>query len=137
MTAPTYTLRDRLPVIDVEAQAGREITISVPVLGAGGGGVDVAGLVHVRAQVRLRWDSDLVLHAWDDVLGNATLEGTPGGTDAAAVVTATDAETTIWGMSWPRLAVFWDIEVEDTGGEIHPLCTASPFALLPEITRPT
>ena len=88
MTAPTYTLRDRLPVIDVEAQAGREVTISVPVLGSGGGGVDVAGLVHVRAQVRLRWDSDLVLHAWDDVLGNATLDGTPGGTDAAAVVRA-------------------------------------------------
>lgn len=138
MTTPgaAYLLADPLPTVSVEAQAGRSLTITVPVLGAGGSGIDVAGLSHARSQIRLRWDSDHLLHEWSDVLGNAALEGTPGGTDAAVVLTATSADTSSWGDSWPRLNVFWDVEVEDTGGEIHPLCAASPFTLLPEITRP-
>lgn len=135
MTGPVYLLRDPLPTIDVEAQAGRPLTITVPVLGASGAGQDVTALEHARAQVRLRWDSDLVLAEWSDVVGNASLEGTPGGTDAHVVLTATSADTSLWGISWPRLTVVWDVEVEDGTGEVHPLCAMSPFVLLPEVTR--
>ena len=53
MTAPEYPLADRLPTILVEAQAGRALTITVPVLGSLGSGVDVAGLTHALAQIRL------------------------------------------------------------------------------------
>lgn len=135
MTAPAYNLADPLPTIAVTAQAGRPLTITIPVLGAAGVGEDVAGLEHVRAQVRLRWDSDLVLADFSDVTGNAELTGTPGGTDAAVVLTATSADTSLWGITWPRLAVVWDIEVEDSIGEVHPLCAMSSFTLLPEVTR--
>lgn len=135
MTAPTYKLRDPLPVIDVEAQAGRALTITVPVLLGSGTGADVTTLEHVRAQVRLRWDSDLVLADWSDVLGNAVLDGTPGGTDAFVVLTASSADTSVWGVSWPRLTCVWDVEVETGDGQPHPLCAMSPFVLLPEVTR--
>jgi len=135
MTAPEYPLADRLPTIPVEAQAGRALTITIPVLGSLGSGVDVAGLTHARAQIRLGRDPETtLLHEWSDVLGNASLEGTPGGTDAAVVLSASSGDTSVWGVSWPRLTVFWDVEVEDTAEEIHPLCGVSSFVLLSEIT---
>lgn len=135
MTAPSYSLADPLPTISVTAQAGRPLTITVPVLLASGVGADVVGLEHARAQVRLRWDSDEVLADFSDVLGNAALLGTPGGVDARVVLDATGADTSLWGVSWPRLEAVWDVEVEDTVGEVHPLCAVSPFVLLPEVTR--
>ncbi len=138
MTEPTGTVYDlvqSLPTINVRCYAGQPLEITVPVLGASGTGVDVAGLEHVRAHIRTRYADELQLHEWDDTLGNAELTGTPGGTDAAVVLTASSAETALWQAQWPRPEALWDVEVEDSTGEVHRLCAASRFVLLPEITR--
>lgn len=132
---PVYPLVQVLPTIPVQCYAGQPLTITVPVLGASGTGTDVAGLDAARAHVRTRTSDELLLHAWDTALGNAELTGTPGGTDAAVVLTTSGAETALWQAQWPRLDVLWDVEVEDTTGEPHRLCAASRFVLLAEITR--
>lgn len=131
----SYPLTQSLPSIPVTCYAGQPLTITLPILGASGTGVDVAGLDAGRAHIRTRWNDELLLHAWDTALDNAELTGTPGGTDAALVLTATSADTALWQVSWPRLVVEWDAEVEDTTAVIHRLCAASAFTVLPEITR--
>jgi len=134
-TGTAYDLVQSLPTINVRCYAGQPLEITVPVLGASGTGVDVAGLEHVRAHIRTRYADELQLHQWDDTLGNAVLEGTPGENDATVVLSASSAETALWQATWPRLDALWDVEVEDSVGEVHRLCAASRFTLLPEITR--
>jgi len=135
MTTPAYPLIATLPDIPVTLYAGQGYTITVPVLGASGTGVDPAGLDGVRAQIRTRYDDELMLHEWSHLLGNASIVGTPGGTDAAVVLTVTGAETALWQTVWPRLEALWDLEVVGSDDEPHRLCAASTFTLLPEITR--
>lgn len=134
MTGP-FPLIQTLPDIPVTVYAGQPVTITLPVLGAGGTGVDVAGLAAGRAHIRQRWDAELLLHAFDTATSGAALTGTPGGTNAALVLTASSAETALWQQAWPRLVVEWDAEVQDTMGVVHRLCAASPWTVLPEITR--
>ena len=134
MSGP-FPLTQVLPEIPVTVYAGQEVIITLPILGASGTGVDVAGLAHGRAHIRPRWDSAQLLHAFDTATSGAELTGTPGGTDAALVLTATAAETAIWQAQWPRLVVSWDAEVVDTVGEPRRLCAASSWTVLPENTR--
>lgn len=131
----SYPLTQDLPDIPVTVYAGNPITITLPILGASGTGVDVAGLEHGRAHIRPRWDSAQLLHAFDTATSGAALTGTPGGTDAALVLTASAEETAIWQAQWSRLVVYWDAEVEDTVGDVRRLCAASLWTVLPEITR--
>jgi hypothetical protein len=133
----TYEVRQNLPLIPVTMYAGQAVTLTIPVLGASGTGVDVAGLELGRAQIRNVYRDVLVNHEWntDTDPDGAELTGTLGGTDAALVLRATGTETALWQATWPDLVAVWDAEVIDSIGEPHRLCAVSTWTLEPEVTR--
>lgn len=120
-----------LPRIDVLAQAGRELTITITVLDADDDPVVEGAITAARAMVRPEVGSDQVLHVFadDDVPASIVIDG------ATLTITATSAETSLWQENWPKLTAWWDVEVSDAEDVAHQITQPGLITLTPEVTR--
>jgi hypothetical protein len=127
----TYSVSDPLPRVDVAAQAGRLLEVTVTVLDGDGAPVLAAAIQSARAHVRASVDSTVILHVFgsDEDPPNIDI------TDTGLVITATAAETSEWQLLWPSLTVWWDVEITDTDDLRSQLTAPSTITLAPEVTR--
>jgi hypothetical protein len=110
------------------AVCGQPLQVSLPITDSAGAPIAAGALTAARAQVRVEWGSNRVLHEWSTTAGNAAIS------TGTVTLTATTAETVNWQIQWPPTVV-WDLQVVDTSGVVHRLTSAGPIRLYPAITR--
>jgi hypothetical protein len=132
----TTTLGNDLPRIDIEARAGQELTVTIPVLQGDGTAVPYSQLASARVQVRASVHSTAVLHTWTTTGADPNAELVDVAGAGKVRLTATSAETAAWQSTWPSsLIAVWDLEVTDTTGDPHRITDLSYIRLDPTITR--
>jgi hypothetical protein len=127
-TGQETTMAPLPPSYPITVVCGQPLQVSLPITDSAGAPIAAGALTAARAQVRVEWGSNRVLHEWSTTAGNAAIS------TGTVTLTATTAETVNWQIQWPPTVV-WDLQVVDTSGVVHRLTSAGPIRLYPAITR--